>query len=88
MEICQLARILTLLFANDQILLTKSESYLKRSMHNLNNMVEFSTEINTEKQKLRLLEERNLSKERYASTPGYCNELITLNVLNLMKERI
>jgi hypothetical protein len=29
-----------------------------------------------------------LSKERYASTPGYCNELITLNVLNLMKERI
>jgi hypothetical protein len=51
-------------------------------------MVEFSTEINTEKQKLRLLEERNLSKERYASTPGYCNELITLNVLNLMKERI
>jgi hypothetical protein len=56
-----------MLFAHDQILLTKYEDDLQYSVHNLNNTVEeFSTEINTGKTKLLFSEERKQSEARYA----------------------
>jgi hypothetical protein len=46
----------TTLFADDQVLLTKSEDDLQYSVHNLNNAVEeFSTEINNGKTKIMAL---------------------------------
>jgi hypothetical protein len=46
----------TTLFAGHQILLSRSKEYLQYSVYNLNNAAaEFSTEINTERNKITAL---------------------------------
>jgi hypothetical protein len=48
----------TMLFADDQVLLTKSEDDLQYSVHNLNKIAsEFSMEINTEKTRVKAFRE-------------------------------
>jgi hypothetical protein len=80
-----------MLFADDQILLNKSEDTLQYAIHNLSNTAEeFLMEINTGKQKLWLLKIRNQSEARYASVAGYWNKLILSiiwDVTYLMKEK-
>jgi hypothetical protein len=62
----------TRFFADEQILLTKSEADLQYPVHNLNNIAEeLSMEISTGQTKLWLLKERNQSKARYPSIKGH-----------------
>jgi hypothetical protein len=56
-----------MLFADDQVLLAKSEDDLQYSVHNFNKIAsEFSMETNARKLELWLLEGWNQLEERYA----------------------
>jgi hypothetical protein len=55
----------TMLFADDQVLLAKSEDYLQYSVHNLNKIAfEFYTELNEEKTKVMAFREMEPNRSK------------------------
>jgi hypothetical protein len=70
-----------MLFADDQILLTKSEDDLHYSVHNLNSIVEFSMEINTGETKIVAFREKNPIRSKILINSRILEQVNTFNYL-------
>jgi hypothetical protein len=72
----------TMLYADDQILLTKSEDHLQYSVHNLNNTAEeFSMEVNTAKTKIKAFTGKEPMRSKICVSNRILEQVKILNYL-------